>query len=121
MIEISVPEKVAYNELVLRTITNISIKQLCYYSETLEDLIQAYDLKEKKNNKKKITNVDEYNIRNLETKYHTNLSKLANVYEEYYKCLSIIEISNMSRTFANMRKSMLDKLDEIMNIYGIAI
>ena len=44
MIEIYVPNNVPYDELVIRTITNITIKQLCFISEELEDVKQAYDL-----------------------------------------------------------------------------
>lgn len=121
MIDIQIPDKVSYDELVIRTITNISIKQLCHYSEALEDLIQAYDLKEKRVNKKKITSVDEYYIRNLETKYNVDLHTIADTYEEYYKYLAFIETASMSKTFKYIHKTMLARLDEIMTKNGLAI
>lgn len=121
MIEIQVPENASYDELVLRTITNTTIKQLCYHSDTLEDLMQAYDLKEKKINRKKITMNDELTIRNLESKYNINLFIIANAYEEYYKLLASIETENLNRCFINFYKSLLKKLDETMLKYGIMV
>ena len=76
MIEIHVPNNVPYDELVIRTITNITIKQLCFISEELEDVKQAYDLVERRK-KNKVSDIDFYYIRNLESKYSKNIHALA--------------------------------------------
>jgi len=121
MIEIHVPKNASYDELVLRTITNITIKQLCHYSDILEDLIQAYDLKEKRINRKKITIADENSIRSLESKYNATIYTLATVYEDYYQYLALVETESMGKMFKHIYKSMLNKLDTMMITYGISL
>lgn len=115
MIEIYVPNNVPYDELVIRTITNITIKQLCFISEELEDVKQAYDLIERRK-KNKVSDIDFYYIRNLESKYSKNIRTLASIYEKYYMYVALEEIRNMGRCFfKDHHTELLEKLNEMIN------
>ena len=115
MIEIYVPNNVPYDELVIRTITNITIKQLCFISEELEDVKQAYDLVERKK-KNKVSDIDFYYIRNLESKYSKNIHTLASIYKKYYMYVALEEIRNMGRRlFKDHHTELLEKLSYMID------
>lgn len=115
MIEIYIPNDAMYDELVIKTITNITIKQLCFISEELEDVKQAYDLIERRK-KNKVSNIDFYYIRNLESKYSKNIRTLASIYEKYYMYIALEEIHNMGkRLFKDHHTELLEKLNEMIN------
>ena len=116
MIEIYVPNNVPYDELVIRTITNITIKQLCFISEELEDVKQAYDLVERRK-KNKVSDIDFYYIRNLESKYSKDIRTLASIYERYYAYVALEEVHHMGRRFFKEHHTdLLDKLNEMINV-----
>lgn len=115
MIEIYVPNNVPYDELVIRTITNITIKQLCFISEELEDVKQAYDLVERRK-KNKVSDIDFYYIRNLESKYSKNIHTLASIYEKYYMYVALEELRNMGRCFfKDCHTKLLEKLNYMID------
>nr|DAR53194.1 MAG TPA: hypothetical protein [Caudoviricetes sp.] len=116
MIEIYIPDDAIYDELVLRTITNITIKQLCFISEKLEGIKQAYDLLERKK-KNKVTGIDLYYINNLESKYTKDIYTLASIYERYYEYVALEEVHHMGRRFFKEHHTdLLDKLNEMIDI-----
>ena len=116
MIEIYIPEDAIYDELVLRTITNITIKQLCFISEELEDIKQAYDLLERKK-KNKVTGIDLYYIDNLESKYTKDIRTLASIYERYYAYVALEEVHHMGRRFFKEHHTdLLDKLNKMIDV-----
>lgn len=116
MIEIYVPNNVPYDELVIRTITNITVKQLCFISEELEDVKQAYDLLERKK-KNKVTGIDLYYINSLESKYTKDIRTLASIYERYYAYVALEEVHHMGRRFFKEHHTdLLDKLNEMIDV-----
>lgn len=115
MIEIYIPNDAMYDELVIRTVTNITIKQLCFISEELEDVKQAYDLIERRK-KNKVSDIDFYYIRNLESKYSKNIRTLASIYEKYYMYVALEEIRNMGRCFfKDYHTKLLEKLNDMID------
>lgn len=120
MIPINVPESASYDELVLRTITNITIRQLCYYSENLEDLQQAYDLVKRKGHIKPSL-IDFKNISNLENKYKASINTLGNIYVDYYKLIADKETRSFGMTFKFLHKGFLNDLDKLFMQNGITI
>lgn len=115
MIEIYIPNNVLYDELVVRTITNITIKQLCFISEELEDVKQAYDLIERRK-KNKVSDIDFYYIRNLESKYSKNIRTLASIYEKYYMYIALKEVQYIGkRLFKDHHTELLEKLNGMID------
>jgi hypothetical protein len=123
MIKVNVPEDALYDELVLKTITNISIHQLRLENDIIDDLVEAYDLIKRK----KANNVTDYDIIKLDNKmvevlenrYNKTLKELGELYEAFYNRLVEIEVVRMNNTWKTNKPIMLDALNEILLSYGI--
>lgn len=121
MITITIPENAVYDELVVRTIANITIKRLCMESEKLEDFQQAYDLVERKayvhpNNSEMRT------INSLQNKYRADITVLGKIYEDYYVSIAEREMPVFgNKRFKDFYKSLLSELDEMALKRGIYI
>jgi chromatin remodeling complex protein RSC6 len=123
MIKVNVPEDALYDEFVLKTITNISIHQLRLENDTINDLVEAYDLIKRKNannvTDRDIIKFDNKMIDVLENRYNKTLKELGELYETFYNQLVEIEVTRMNNTWKTNKPIMLDALNEILLSYGI--